>query len=198
MVRHLTPALRLVQNAVMQLNQTILEAFNGVQFQGHMTVTPRNQWNAIPNKHRGDTDDELIDRPLVKKGGDDLAAAHQPDILARLLSETAHEWADCTVHELHAWRGVGWWRMTGEDDVPTFRVELRPHAQAHLVGLPTKQLRVDRPHESVHAIETFGSGAGRQPFEITVSTRDVTVCAGRDVDDDLSVLRHEFAISTRP
>jgi hypothetical protein len=34
----------------MQLNQTILEAFNGVQLQGHMTVTPRYQWNAIPNK----------------------------------------------------------------------------------------------------------------------------------------------------
>ena len=30
------------------------------------------------------------------------AAAHQPDILAGPLSKTAHEWADCTVHELHA------------------------------------------------------------------------------------------------
>ena len=66
-----------------------------------MTVTPRNQWNAIPNKHRGHTDDKLIDRPLVKKGGDELTSAHQPDIFARLLSKTAHEWADCTVHELH-------------------------------------------------------------------------------------------------
>src|SRR3982751_2313550 len=82
--------------------------------------------------------------------------------------------------------------MTGEDDGPAPRVELRPHAQAHLVGLPAKQLRVDRPHEGVHAIETFGSGAGRQPFEIAVSTRDVTVCAGSDVDDDVSALRHEY------
>src|SRR5882762_11403664 len=80
--------------------------------------------------------------------------------------------------------------MTREDDGP--RVELRPHAQAHLVGLPAKQLRVYRPHEGVHAIETFGSGAGRQPFEITVSTRDVTICAGCDVDDDVSPLRHEY------
>ena len=37
----------------------------------------------------------------VMKGGDDLAAAHQPDILASLLSKMAHEWADC-VHKLHA------------------------------------------------------------------------------------------------
>src|SRR5260221_4324990 len=168
----------------MQLNHTILEAFNGVQIQRHVTVTPRYQWNAIPNKHWGPSDGELIDHLLVNKGGDDLAAAHQPDVLARLLSKTAHELADCTVHELLAWRGAGWWRMTREDDGR--RVELRPHAQAHLIGLPAKQLRVDRLHEGVHAIETFGSGAGRQPFEITVSTRDITVCAGRDVDDDLA------------
>src|SRR6516162_3270544 len=83
--------------------------------------------------------------------------------------------------------------MTGEDDVPTLRVELRPHAQAHLVGLPAKQFRVDRPHEGVHAIEPFGSRAGRQPFEITVRTRDVTVRAGCDVDDDVSALRHRLA-----
>ncbi len=89
-------------NAVMQLNQTIPEAFNGAQIQGHVTVTPRYQWNAIPNEHWDHTDDQLVDRLLVKKGGDEVAAAHQPDILARLLSETAHEWADRAVHELHA------------------------------------------------------------------------------------------------
>src|SRR5262249_20088391 len=82
--------------------------------------------------------------------------------------------------------------MTGEDDGPTLRVELRPHAQALLVGLPAKQLRVDRPHEGVQAIEPFGSRAGRQPFEVTVRTRDVTVRAGCDVDDDVSALRHEY------
>src|SRR5260370_26599195 len=82
--------------------------------------------------------------------------------------------------------------MQGEDDVPTLRVEFRPHTQAHLVSFPAKQLRVDRPHESIHAIETFGSRAGRQPFEITVSTRDVTVRAGCDVDDDVSAPRHEY------
>src|SRR5262245_37372219 len=113
---------RMVLNAVMQLNQTILEAFKGVQIQGHVTVTPRYQGNAIPNKHGGHTDDELVDRVLVKKGGDELAAAHQPDILAGLLSKAAYERADCIAHKLHAGRGVGWRRMTGEDDGPTLRV----------------------------------------------------------------------------
>src|SRR6266550_2533842 len=32
--------------------------------------------------------------------------------------------------------------MTGENDAPTLCIELRPHPQAHLVGLPAKQLRV--------------------------------------------------------
>src|SRR5262249_26558648 len=93
---------RMALNAVMQLNQTILEAFNGVQLQGYVTVTPGYQWNPVSNKHWGYTDDELVDRVLVKKGGDELAAAHQPDILAGMLSKTAYEWAYCTLHELHA------------------------------------------------------------------------------------------------
>jgi hypothetical protein len=46
----------------MQLNHTILEAFDGPQIQGHVAVTSRYQWNAIPNEHWGHTDDELVDR----------------------------------------------------------------------------------------------------------------------------------------
>ena len=84
--------------------------------------------------------------------------------------------------------------MTGKDDSPILRVELRPHAPAPLVSLAAQQLRVNRPHEVAHAIETFGLGAGRQPFEVTVRTRDVAVGAGSDVDDDVSALRHEEAL----
>src|SRR6267143_4907356 len=93
----------------MQLNHTILEAINGVQIQGHVTMTPRYQRDAVPNENGDHADDELVDRLRVKKRGDDLSTAHQPDILARLLSKTGHEWADCNVRELHAWRGVDWW-----------------------------------------------------------------------------------------
>src|SRR5438477_6306053 len=91
--------------------------------------------------------------------------------------------------------------MTGEDDGPALRVELRPHAQSHLVGLPAKHRGINRLHEGVHAVETFGSGAGGQPFEITVRTRDVTIRASSDVDDDVSALRHELRsppLSLRP
>jgi hypothetical protein len=107
-----------ILHAVVQLDETIFEAVDGAQIQWHMAVTPRYQWNAFANEDRDHADNELVDDLLVKKGGDDLAAAHQPDILARLLSKTAHEWADCLGHELHAGRGVGWGRMTRENDVP--------------------------------------------------------------------------------
>src|SRR5437588_514109 len=98
----------------MQLNHTILEALNGVQLQRRVTMTPRYQWDAVPNENGDHTDDELVDR-----------------------------------------------------------------------------LRVNRPHEGVHAIETLWCRAGRQPFEIAVGTGDIAVRAGRDVDDDFAPLRHE-------
>ena len=56
----------------MQLNHTILEAFDGLQIQGHVAVTSRYQWNAIPNEHWGHTNDKLVDRLLVEKGGDEV------------------------------------------------------------------------------------------------------------------------------
>src|SRR3989454_8363961 len=87
--------------------------------------------------------------------------------------------------------------MTGENDAPTLCIELRPHPQAHLVGLPAKQLRVNRLHEGVHAIETLWCRAGRQPCEIAVGTRDIAVRAGRDVDDDFATLGHEPDLGCR-
>src|SRR3989440_12234167 len=81
--------------------------------------------------------------------------------------------------------------MTRENDVPTLWFKLRPHLQAHFVGLPAKHLRVNRPHEGVHAIETSWCRAGRQPFEVAVGTRDIAVRAGRDVNDDFATRRHE-------
>src|SRR5262245_20485869 len=111
----------------MQLDQTILEAFGGLQLQGHVTGATSYQWNAVSNKHRDHTDDELVDRVLVKKGGDELAAAHQPDIFTRLLAKSAYERADWTGHEFHAWRNIGWWRVTRKDDVTIVRAELSSH-----------------------------------------------------------------------
>ena len=71
----LTDRSGLVLNVVTQLNQPILEALDGVQIHEHVAVTPRYERNAIPNEHRDHTDDEIVDRVFVKKGGDELTAA---------------------------------------------------------------------------------------------------------------------------
>src|SRR5262245_109371 len=175
----------MVLNAVVQLNHAILEALEGVQVQWHVAVTPRDQGNAISDEDRDHTDDEFVDRLLVEKGSDEVAAAHQPDVLAGLRSQAAREWGNGTGHELHAWRGIRRWRLTGEDDVPSLRVELRPQVQARLEALPAEDLRVDRPREGVHAVGRVGGGAraGRQPIEISVWTRDEPVRTGSDVHD---------------
>jgi hypothetical protein len=87
---------------VVQLNYTVLEALNVVQLQWDVAVTACYERNTVSNEHWYYTDDELVDCLLVEKGGDELAAAHQPYILARLLLKMAYELADSTAHELHA------------------------------------------------------------------------------------------------
>jgi len=76
-----------------------------------------------------------------------------------LLAKPAYEWTDWIIHELHARWSAGWWRMTGENEVPIGRAELPSHLQARVIGFPAKQHRVDRLHELVHAVETFRRGA---------------------------------------
>jgi hypothetical protein len=51
------------------LNQTIFKSFDGSRLQGHVTMTPRYQWDALPNENAGHADDELVDRLRVEKQG---------------------------------------------------------------------------------------------------------------------------------
>src|SRR5438105_15627403 len=129
-------------NVVVQLNEAVVEPFNGVQIQGYVAMTARYQRNAIANKHWSHADDELVDRLLVEEGGDELAPTHQPAILAGLLPKTPHERTDFAAHELHTRRRVGWASAAGEDDASIPRVELRPQSQARLVGFPADHHRV--------------------------------------------------------
>src|SRR4051812_36450221 len=181
---------RTTLNSVMQLNQTALEALDGLQIERHMLVATRDQRNAIADEDRYYADHKLVDRPLVEKGGDEIAAAHQPDVLARRLAKLAHIRADWIPDELHASWHISGRFTTREDDRLTGGVELRAQAQAYLVGLSPHQHRVDRLHESVHPVETLGSRPGCQPVEIAVRSGDVTVGAGRDVDDDVATFLH--------
>ena len=106
----------------------------------------------------------------------------------------AHEWADGIVHELNSRWELRWRPVTRKDNVRILFIELSAHPEAHFVSLPAEHLRIYGLHESTHAIETLRRRAGRQPFEIAVGTRDVTVRAGPDVDNDFAPLRHEACL----
>src|SRR3954465_425699 len=117
---------RTTLNSVMQLNQTVVEALDGLQIERHMLVATRDQRNAVADEHRHDADHELVDRPLVEKGGDEIAAAHQPDVLAWLRAKLAHIGADWIADELDAARHIGG-RSTSRENVGLFGgAELRP------------------------------------------------------------------------
>ena len=88
------------ENSVVQLHQTIVESFDLPQLQRHLTVTACYQWNTVADEHRHHADDEFVDRLLVEKGRDELAPAHQPDILAGLCPKLPNERANWLVGPL--------------------------------------------------------------------------------------------------
>src|SRR3954471_20879810 len=45
-----------ILNAVMDLNQTVFEALHGARLETHVPVAPRDQGNAVSNKHRSHAD----------------------------------------------------------------------------------------------------------------------------------------------
>src|SRR5437764_13194630 len=139
-----------ILDAIMDLNQPVFEAFHGAQLEAHLPVAPCNQRNALSNEPGSHADHELVDDVLVETGGDKVAAAHQPDILAGLLAQTTNERADRLAHEFDTCRRVRWGRVTREDDRPILPVELGTELHALVVGFPAQQHRVDRFHEGVH------------------------------------------------
>src|SRR5256885_8014632 len=87
---------------VVQLDETVLEALDTVKLHRYVTVASRDERNAVPDEDRHDADDELVDRLGVEKGGNDLAAAHQPDVLTGPFAKSPNECGDVAVHEFHA------------------------------------------------------------------------------------------------
>src|SRR5262249_27090070 len=113
-------------HSVAQLYQAVLETFRGEQLQRHMAGPPRDQGNAVSDEHRDHADDELVDRARVEERRDQLAAPHQPDVLARPLAEAADELADVSAHELDSRWDVRRRFSAREDEGRALRVELPP------------------------------------------------------------------------
>src|SRR5437868_7193239 len=94
----------------MKLHHTVRETLHGSQAEGHMAVPAGYQRNAIANKSRDDGNDELVNCSFVKKGANDVTAAHHPDVLPCCLSEALGEVANGLSHKLDTGRkGIRRW-----------------------------------------------------------------------------------------
>ena len=69
---------------VMQLNDVVRKLSYPEQAQREPARPGCKERNACSDEGGHDGDDELVNRVLVQKGGDDLPSPHQPDILASL------------------------------------------------------------------------------------------------------------------
>src|SRR4051812_20821613 len=125
-----------------------------------MAMATGDERDAVADEDGHDADHELVDRLCIEERGDDLAAAHEPDVLARLRPQSAHERADCLVHELDAARHAGRWRLVREDDRPLRPIELAAELEAFLISLSAEYVGVDRLHEIAHAVEAIRLGPG--------------------------------------
>jgi hypothetical protein len=72
------------------------------------------------------------------------------------------------------------------------RAEARAHLQTPVEGLATEDLGVDGALEFRQTVEALLSRPTRQPIQVAIEPSDVTVCACRDVDDDLP-RRHDIS-----
>jgi len=147
----------------------------------------RHEGNAFPDERRHDSDDELINRVLVKEGPDDLASAHHPDVLASLRAEAFGEGADRLRDEVDA-GGHGSRRgPPGEHIVHGACTEARTHLKTPVEGLAAEDLGIGGALEFRETVEALWSRPFRQPIEIAIGSSHVAVRARRNIDDDFSL-----------
>ena len=70
------------------------------QFQRNCTATSLDERNSFPDEDGDNVDNELIDFLLIQKRRDDPAAAHHPNIFARLRAQSLRESPDRLADEL--------------------------------------------------------------------------------------------------
>ena len=156
----------------------------------------RHEWNALADERGNDMDVELVDLVSVEKGGNQLAAAHHPNVFSRRGTETSRKCLHRLGHEFDApCRPFRW--LPREHVMRELRVEhplflafLLVIGKNPVVSFAAPQDRVNRGVERVHAVIEF-AGSSIQPFDITVWPGDVAVGAGCNVDDDFSMCFHQ-------
>src|SRR5439155_491613 len=158
----------LCSKVVVNLHHAIRKRFHGTQFQRHIAMPRRDEWNAFPNEDWYNGDYEFIDRVFVQKRRDELPATHHPDVLARLIAEAFGKGTDRLRDELDASRHGRRGRLAREHIVPVVRAKGCAHVDTHVEGLAPEELGIDRAREFGHAVEPFRGGPAREPVEAAV------------------------------
>src|SRR5947209_4358420 len=140
-----------------------------------------NQRNAFPNEGRHDADYELVDRPLIQEGPDDLASAHQPDVLASLLAHALRKGPNRFRHKLDTGRHRRGRGVPRKHIMHVTWAKARTHLHTLVEGFAAKDLGVDGAREFRQTVEAFGSRTPRQPIEIAIRSSDVAVSARRNI-----------------
>jgi len=175
----------------MEEDDAVGEGFGGEEFEADGAVARLNQRDAFADEDGDDVDAELVDFACVQEGGDDLAAAHHPDIFARLGAKTLSEWFDGLVDEFEGgqWRFA---RVAGKDIVLDFRAEagglhalLHAHLEALGVGLVAPEDGVNGFEEGGIAVIAFGAGTV-EPGDVAIGAGNEAVGAGGGEGDDFS------------
>src|ERR1051325_3641397 len=155
-------------------------------------MSRRDQRDTFTNYDRDNVNDEFVDLAGVEKGRNDFAAAHHPDIFAWHRAQLFGEISDWLIDNVKTRRMALRWAV-GEDIISDARSVRRDAAFVHLlagsVGFAAPQNRVDGFEERSHAV-IAGSARPVKPIDVAVSTRDVSVGSGGNVNDDLARAHH--------
>src|ERR1700716_97003 len=126
----------------MHLNDAVRKLLYTEQAERYLTMPRCEKGNTFPDEGWHDSDDELIDRALVQEGSDYLAAAHHPDVLARLRAEAFGKGTERLGDEVDPCRHRSSPRPPREHIVHGICTEARAHLQTPVEGLAAEDLGV--------------------------------------------------------
>lgn len=153
----------------------------------------REKGDALPQHGGENRQDDIVDEAVVEHDRVYLSAAYQPNVLAGLFLQGAHEGGDVARDEPHV-VGFGRRRAPGENVVGLVRVGELVDGERELVGGPVHQGRVDRRVELRVAVVITAAG-GLQPIDLAVGLGDVPVQAHGNVEPQFS---HATRLDSRP
>src|SRR3984885_8339316 len=82
----------------------------------------RYEWNAFADEGRNDVDVEFVDLAVIEERGDQLSAAHHPDMFSRRRTQALGKGLHRLRYEFHTWRRPSR-RLPRKDIVGNLRVE---------------------------------------------------------------------------